>query len=123
MRSNQHFRFQDLNKDQLWDLRTQIVLNSIFISDYEHTFEFDPDDICGFFDGYLEYIYELTGDDSRDVLDVIREFDTPDSLFEYYWGLDSEYLCSINYTPEWDSEDDLEYQRYWNGIDPPEEEE
>lgn len=126
MRTNQHFRFQDLNIDQLWELRQQITLNSIFIQDYENDFEFEPESISNFFDGYLEYLYELAngeGLEDIELFDLVDKYDTPENLFEYYWGLDSEYLCSIQYEPEWDSEDDAEYERYWNGIDPQEPEE
>lgn len=121
MRTNQHFKFQDLNIDQLWELRKQIVLNSIFIQDYENDFEFEPESISNFFDGYIEYLYELAnGEGLEDIefSDLIDRYDNPDKLFEYYWGRDSEYLCSIQYDPEWDEEDDAEYERYWNGIDP-----
>lgn len=121
MRTNQHFKFQDLNESQLWELRQQIVLNSIFIKDYENDFEFDPNSICNFFDGYIEYILDIAAEDGNGDLgmnEILKRYDNPDNLFDYYWGLTPEYLCSIQYTPEWDSEDDEEYERYWNGIDP-----
>ena len=77
--------------------------------------------MCNFFEGYLNYLYDLAyedGLDNDDVQNVVRLYDNPDNLFEYYWGLDGEYLCSIHYDPEWDSEDELEYEDYWNGVDP-----
>ena len=125
MRTNQHFRFQDLNIDQLWHLRQQVVLNSIFTSDYRNDFEFDPESICNFFDGYLDYLWELAKDDGyeggnelNDIQFVCDNYDNPDNLFDYYWGLDGEYLCDIQYDPEWDEADDREYENYWNGVDP-----
>ena len=121
MRTNQHFRFQDLNKDQLWELRGEIVLNSLYVSDYENSFEFDADSMANFFDGYVEHllaIAEAEGRADRPFMDIIEEYDNPDNLLDYYWGLDSEYLCSVEYDPEWDDEDDREYENYWNGIDP-----
>lgn len=121
MRNNQHFKFQDLDSDQLWKLRGEIVLNSIFVQDYENSFEFDPSGICDFFDGYLEYLYELAngeGLEDIELADLIDRYDNPDNLFDYYYGLDFEGLCSVEYDPEWDDEDDQEYENYWNGIDP-----
>lgn len=121
MRTNQHFKFQDLNANQLWELRQQIVLNSVYVKDYENEFEFDPYSICNFFDDYIEYILDIAAEDGNgnlDMYEILKHYDNPDNLFDYYCGLTPECLCSIQYTPEWDSEDEEEYERYWNGIDP-----
>lgn len=121
MRTNQHFKFQDLNSVLLWKLRSEIILNSLYIGDYQNSFEFEPESIAYFFDGYLEYLYELAngeGLEDIELTDLVDRYDNPDTLFEYYWGLDGEYLCTIQYDPEWDDEDELAYENYWNGIDP-----
>lgn len=121
MRTNRHFKFQDLNIDQLWHLREQIVLNSIFFSDFRNDFEFEPESISDFFDGYLDYLFELASADGiyePEVEDVVETYDNPDTLFDYYWNMDAESLCSVRYDPEWDDEDNQVYEDYWNGIDP-----
>lgn len=51
--------FEQLTIDELWELRVQITLGSHYISDYENSFGFNPFSICTFFDGYLDYLWEL----------------------------------------------------------------
>ena len=51
--------FSTLTKSELWQLRQEIVLGSLFVSDYKNSFDFNAHDISEFFDGYTEYLYEL----------------------------------------------------------------
>ena len=39
-----------LNKDQLWNLRRQIVLGSLYYSDYVNSYGIDCHPVCDFFD-------------------------------------------------------------------------
>ena len=47
-----------MNSKTLWTLRKQIILNSLFISDYRNTFGIDPHVVCDFFDSFLSYLDE-----------------------------------------------------------------
>ena len=71
-------------------LRSEIVLNSLFISDYQNSIGLDPREVCIFFDGYVDFLAEkiefdfgkLDGDD---YFDALWEYDTPENL-EEWWG-------------------------------------
>ena len=52
-------KFEDLTIDELWQLREEIVLYSIKYADYDNSFDFYPNDICDFFEGYVSYLDEL----------------------------------------------------------------
>lgn len=54
--------FEQLTTDELWQLRKEIVVNSIFVSDYENSFGFDSNSMCSFFNGYYEFIWELASE-------------------------------------------------------------
>ena len=51
--------FEKLTSAELSKLRKEIILNSLYVSDYENSFGFDANDICCFFDGYVSYLEEL----------------------------------------------------------------
>ena len=55
--------FEDLEREDLAQLRKEIVLNSYYIGDYENSFGFNAKDISYFFDGYMDYITELCEED------------------------------------------------------------
>lgn len=79
--------FADLTTDELWELRQEIVLNSIYVSDYENSFGYHKEDMCLFFDSYLSYLCELMeemGIASEDHLKCLDEFDNPDNLQNWY---------------------------------------
>lgn len=50
---------EDLTQDELWALRKEIVLNSLFIHDYRNSFGISPKSACDFFDGYVSFLEEL----------------------------------------------------------------
>ena len=83
------YNLNELTKDQLWKLRQEIRLGSLYTTDYENSFDI-PEKICqAFFDGYNEYIGELMVDDGHDAdeyFDIIDEYDTEDNLYEYYYA-------------------------------------
>ena len=110
-------KFQDLNKEQLWKLRGEITLNSLFVNDYENTFGFAASSVCDFFDGYLEYLNDLAdsehGKDKTPFPEIIRQYDNADNLFDYYWT--GEDYSWVEYDPEFIQEEDEEYEREWNG--------
>ena len=75
-------KFADLTKAELWQLRNEIVLYSCMIKDYDNSFDFYPNDICTFFDGYASYLDELQseGDPAIPAL----EYDNEDNLWNWF---------------------------------------
>lgn len=77
---------KDLTKEQLWVLRQQIVLNSLFTNDYNNNMDIDPKECATFFDGYVEYLGELAeGDGGITDSDTYLKYDNADNL--YNWAL------------------------------------
>lgn len=76
-------KFAELTTDELWQLRQEIVLNSLFVSDYENSFGYHSADMCLFFESYLEYLGELMealGIADEDFFKCLDEFDNPQNL-------------------------------------------
>lgn len=83
-------KITDLTKDELWNLRQQIVLNSIFTKDYNNDMGIDPQECYTFFDGYVEYLNELAeGDGGVTNVDTYKDYDNADNLYD--WAL---MLCA-----------------------------
>jgi hypothetical protein len=90
-----------LGKVQLKRLRSDIVLNSIFISDYDNRYGIPAENVCDFFDGFMDYINEEIHQDwgySDSDLPYdkywekhIWDLDNPDKLWEYYMTIDWSY--------------------------------
>lgn len=80
-------RFEDLTREDLAKLRDEIVLNSLFIHDYENSFGFDPNSVCMFFDSYISYLDELAEEDGvyiEDTFEFFDKYDTLDNLESWY---------------------------------------
>ena len=75
----------EFTKNELEQLRSDIVLNSIYTNDYENRFNISPEFIQDFFDGYLNWLDE-------DVLSKESE-DSIDNLESWYYIIDySDYI-------------------------------
>ena len=78
----------NLGKTQLKRLRDDIVLNSLFIADYNNRYGIDPNDVCNFFDGYMSYLGELEkekyGKELDNIEDFFNEFDNIENLWDWY---------------------------------------
>lgn len=111
-------KFQDLNAEDLWNLRCEITLNSLFVNDYENSFGFSASCICTFFDSYMEYLWELAkeerGEDFNSLQTIFDEYDNADNLFDWYWHYED--FDWVEYDPEWTEEEEKEYEDYWNGT-------
>lgn len=64
-------------KEELWELRRQIVLGSVFVRDYRNSFGVPEDMCCAFFDGYLSFLQD-EGENGNEA----EEND--ESLFEWF---------------------------------------
>lgn len=80
-------KFAELTGEQLVELRKQITLNSLFISDYENTFGIPANIVCDFFDGFMSYLTELEqekyGKTDMPWKEFYEEFDTEDNLVSW----------------------------------------
>jgi hypothetical protein len=79
-----------LGRIQLWKLRKDIILNSLFTRDYTNRYGIDPSVVQGFFDGYVEYLYELAEEDGflkehrpQDCLAVFKAYDSAANLWSW----------------------------------------
>ena len=107
-------KFEDLTKETLWQLRGEIVLNSLFTTDFENSFGFAAKSVQDFFDGYVDYLLDLaSGDGLKTLDDVVAAYDNADNLFDFYWNCDD--YSWFKYDPEWTEEENEEYERHWNG--------
>ena len=113
------FKIEDLHKDDLWKLRTEIILGSYFISDFRNTFGFDPVSVQHFFEGYWEYLCDLAQDENpslngEQLEPIIESLDNADNLFDWYWSIQD--WDWFHYDPEWTEEEEQAYCDYWNGV-------
>ena len=76
-----------ITKTSLWELRHEILLNSLYTSDFENTFGYTANSVQDFFDGYMSYLEELMdgdGVDDSDLFDVLSTYDNEENLWEYW---------------------------------------
>ena len=80
-------RFEKFTKNDLAKLRKEIVLNSVYTSDYNNSFGISADSLCSFFDGYVSYLEELAEEDNfkyDDMFPLFKKYDTIDNLYSWY---------------------------------------
>jgi hypothetical protein len=87
---------ENLTTEELWKLRSECVIGSIYTTDYNNSFHFDEHDLAQFFDGYLSFIRELIDDDEiengssikrltdNEIYSRIKKFDNKDTLERWY---------------------------------------
>ena len=87
-----------MTKTNLWNLRTEITLGSLYTSDYENSFQILPIIVQNFFDGYIEYLWELAEENSKkadmDFEDLVQIYDNADNLESWYCCFDEDPLMT-----------------------------
>lgn len=80
----------ELTLEEVKQLRKEIVLNSLFISDYANSFGINPSMLCDIMNGYCEEIETKIEENGG----KFKDFDNGETLFEYINGIewDAEYL-------------------------------
>ena len=86
-----------LNKAELKKLRSQITLNSLYISDYHNSLRIEEHKVCDFFDGYVSYLSELIEEDypnakNNDWFGLLKDYDTIDNLWNWYCNFEEDPL-------------------------------
>ena len=82
-----------ITQAQLWELRREIVLNSLYYSDYENSFGLDRRIVSAFFDGFLDFIEEEMKEDIPGFTDAaffkhIPAYDNQEYLWQYFCGFE-----------------------------------
>lgn len=86
-----------LTKVELQKLRSQITLNSLYVSDYQNNLGIEEHTVCEFFNGYVDYLGELIEEDYPNAKDgdwygLLGEYDTTDNLWDWYWCFEDDPL-------------------------------
>lgn len=94
----------EFTKNELEQLRQDIVLNSIYTSEYENRFNINPKFIQDFFDGYIDFIdQDFDKDDINTLQDWYYTVDYSDYI-DNPSQLEADYYINLNE----DLEDDIE---------------
>ena len=121
----------EMSKRNLWVLRTEITLGSLYTSDYENSFQILPRMVQDFFDGYIEYLWELAEEKNKkdmDFEDLVENYDNTDNLESWYYCFDEDPLPTYvevleplftkkGYRTEIDSNTITFYKKAPNGLD------
>lgn len=102
-------RFEDFTQDDLWALRKEVSVHSLFYSDYRNSFGIEAHCVGDFFDGWLEFLTEeMESDgkiDARDgFFDYFDEYDTPEYLWRWFLCFDD--FSWVRYEEEKGSNED-----------------
>ena len=78
-----------LTNKELISLREDIVLGSLFYSDYKNSLNIRVEDAFDFFDTYLNYLSELMEDEvenysDEQFWDLLSKYDTNENLIDFY---------------------------------------
>ena len=87
-----------LSQTDLWKLRQEIRLGSLFVADYRNSFGVDPHKVCDFFDGFLEFVWEGTREDyprfdDGGFFDLLPDYDTREYLLDWYYCFEEDPLA------------------------------
>ena len=85
--------FSYFNDEKLWDLRNEIVLNSLYVDDYENSFFLTPKSVCDFFDSYVEYLEEECDGIDNDSIDNLWDWYCNYEDFPFEWDYDE--MCEV----------------------------
>ena len=86
-----------LSQTDLWKLRQEIPLGSLFVADYRNGFGIDPHKVSDFFDGFQEFVEEAMredhpGFDDKDFWELLPDYDTPEYLLDWYYCFEEDPL-------------------------------
>ena len=84
-----------LTKNQLKQLRNEIVLNSVFLKDYDNSFYITHKRCIDFFDSYIEDLCDQYN--NIDFIDILDRYDNIDNLYNYYMGIGCDALIRDDY--------------------------
>lgn len=94
MKKTDEQKLATMSAKKLWELRQEIVLNSVFLADYRNSQGLDEHAVCSFFDGYLEQIdidIKAIRNEEGEVIEEWQELDTKQELKRWQ----SFYACGI----------------------------
>lgn len=90
-----------LTKKQLKQLKNEIVLNSLFMKDYDNTLFIKRDRVCNFFNSFIEYIEEIYterhGHSAYSYNELFKEYDNINNLYNYYCMFEEDPLLQDDY--------------------------
>ena len=98
------FKAGKFTRDELKQLRSEIILDSIYIDDYANSFNIDKELVQDFFNGYSDYLYELKED--PDGANPENDFDNIDNLENWYWTVDYDISASGDLNEDFDDDED-----------------
>ena len=102
---------RQLTDDELWELREQITLCSLFTKDFENDFGIDAHKVQDYFDAFADTIHEAMEEDGLDdseYFNNLSEYDTKEFLLYFDRWLVSDELKL--YIEEGDEEDERGYR-------------
>ena len=79
----------NLTKEQLWKLRQEIVLGSLYTNDYNNSFGIDPSAVCNFFDSFIED--SQVDDYGKPNNRKTEEYDNADDLYNFYTSCENPF--------------------------------
>ena len=78
-------QIKDLTKEQLWELRQEIELNSLYLRDYNNSFNIDTKECKTFFDGYVKTLYMFAGIYKKhDFIEIVNKYDNIENLYGFW---------------------------------------
>ena len=83
------FDFWTMGK--LWKLRKEIVLGSMYYSDYENSFGIPEKACCDFFDGFVEWCFIIESEKENGLTeyeDIYKKYDNAVELWDYFYGME-----------------------------------
>lgn len=78
-------------KEKLWELRKEIILGSMYYSDYDNSFNIPRRTCFSFFDGFVEYCFIIENENENGLTeydDIYNKYDNADELWNYFYGLE-----------------------------------
>ena len=113
----------NLTKEQLWKLRQEIVLGSLYTHDYDNSFGIDPSAVSNFFDSFIE---DAQMDDyGKPNNRKTEEYDNAEDLYNYYKSCENPFgeIDNMNEDAAIDNDPDLDADQvqadvdYWTDVD------
>lgn len=88
--SYKNFKFW--NPTKLYNLRKEIILNSLYLSDYRNTFTIPREKVYDFFEGYVDFLSDSMpvniGVNDDAYFTLLCELDNKENLWEYFMSFD-----------------------------------